>query len=87
MVDKTRFTSRFDHEAAERAELYAIAEPVDPELAGGCLSDRVGQVGEMTSFSTGVCAVASECTFRNDKSGGISGHCLKAEVGIRQDEV
>jgi hypothetical protein len=84
MVDKDRFTSQLEYEIAGRAAVYQGQKPVSEKMAGACLRDTVADVGVSSNLGAGVCPLAPECMFRNDKNMGLGGECLKAVVGVRE---
>lgn len=79
------FKNQGDFERAEASLRYRDEQPIDPKLADLCLQDGVDQF-EARPEAVGNCALSDNCTFRNDKMMGISGHCLKSTVGVSFDQ-
>jgi hypothetical protein len=83
IIDKNAFSDSGAYAAAVRAQQSEGLEPVDPKLASLCLDDRVTEMGGC-SENMGACAIEG-CVFQNDKVSGVSGFCLKQEVGVSID--
>lgn len=84
-MDKIDFQNQGDFERAQARLRYRDEAPIDAKLADLCLRDGVDQF-EARPETVGNCALSGNCTFRNDKMLGISGHCLKSTVGVSFDQ-
>ncbi len=80
-MNKGQFSTSQEYDVASRNRQYVGRDPIDPEVAGRCLRDRVVQLGDSPA-TTGACPLASECDYANDKIAGVSGFCLKQAVGV-----
>ena len=70
---------------AQGVDFYKDSTPVSPEDADMCLQDRVFTLGNV-SMTQGLCPLAEQCKYVNDKVSGITGFCLKEAVGVNLEQ-